>query len=54
MKTVDHHRFDAIISLLKRFFPLVLIFVWAIIRPEQSADLIKITAAFLMGKSLKI
>jgi hypothetical protein len=53
-KKKDHHRFDRVTRLLERNIPLILLLIWALARPEQSADLVKLVAAFMAGKGIKI
>jgi hypothetical protein len=54
MSKRDHHRFDKIIRLFERNLPLVLLMVWAIAQPQQAGDLLKLVAAFLAGKGIKV
>lgn len=50
----DYHRFDRVVRLLERTLPVILFLLWAILRPEQSGDLVKLVAAFMAGKGIKI
>lgn len=50
----DHHKFDKILRLLERNIPLLLLMIWAIAQPQQAGDLIKLVAAFLAGKGIKL
>jgi hypothetical protein len=46
-------RLDKMIEVIKFTLPLILLFLWMLFRPDQSADLVKLTAAFLAGKGYK-
>jgi hypothetical protein len=50
-KQDDHHRFDGIIRLVSKNAPLILLLVWAVLRPDQSGDVLKVFGGIVIGKS---
>lgn len=54
MSKRDYHKFDKIVRVIERNIPLVLLVIWAIAQPQQAGDLIKLIAAFMAGKGVKL
>jgi hypothetical protein len=54
MSKKDYHKFDKILRLLERNMPLILLVIWAIAQPQQAGDLVKLIAAFMAGKGIKV